>query len=107
MPYYRFIQLSPAESFARADQRKRFVDYLARVINAGNDVPYEAHTLNDSDYQWSVDSGNDWWVFFEEGASGLVRIQHRYGSQLALRALCDWLAFRWQATVLPDTQIAA
>jgi hypothetical protein len=104
---YRWLQTPQAFDFSKASTRKDFLAFMADLLNAGHrrHVPaFEPYGLNthSNDLSWVVDAHNDWWVFFEESDPQLVRVQHRYGDQDALQALCDWVCYRWRLTQVDE-----
>jgi hypothetical protein len=95
------IRTEGAYSFKKAETREQFLTVVAGILSAGQRafVPYKMNGTT-TDLQWVVDAGNDWFLFFDEKDSGLVRIRHRYGDRQGLESLAGWLAYRWRGTVV-------
>jgi len=102
------LKAHPSMSFDK-DTRERFARMVSKLIAAGSDRSGgHLENLNRSDMEWSVDSGNDWWVFFDPRDPSLVRIKQRYDVKPALMAIGGWLAYRWHMKVMtPELALPA
>jgi len=94
------LKLHPSMSFSDKETRQRFVAFVARLLS-GEGREFEPQRLNRpvTDLEWTVDAGNDWWVFFDPQDRSRVRIKHRYDVAPALTSLGGWIAYRWHMTI--------
>jgi len=103
------IEVHPSSTFAKKENRRRFVKYVAAILSAGDDRPFEAHQINASsaENEWAVDSGNDWWVFFDQDNPLRVHIKQRNDVMECLVPLGQLVAYRWRAKVIAPEAVAA
>ncbi len=75
--------------------RKQMAQLIAATIERGthneDHIPYEGNRGDDS--FWHVDSGNDWYVRFDESGTSM-EIRHRYHNKPATEAISTWIAYR-------------
>jgi len=95
------LKAHPSQSFAKKQTRDNFVQYVSELLSAGHG-PFEARQLNPNttDLEWQVDSGNDWWVFFDRNDPSLVRIKNRYDVKPMLMSIGGLISYQWRMTVL-------
>lgn len=95
------LKAHPSQSFVKKEIRDNFVRYVSDLLSAGH-RPFEPQQLNASttDLEWTVDSGNDWWVFFDRQDPTIVRIKNRYDVKPMLMSLAGLISYQWRMTVL-------
>ncbi len=98
---YIRLKVRSVDAFKTQKDRDRFVRFVSELLSAGTSK-FEPYALNSGGggLEWQVDSGNDWFVFFDSEDAQLVRIQHRYADEGALRPLAEWVAYRWRAEIV-------
>lgn len=94
------LKLHPSMSFSDTETRQRFVKFVARLLSVeGREFAPLQLNGNVTDLEWSVDAGNDWWVFFDHDDWSCVRVKQRYDVASALTSMGGWIAYRWHMTV--------
>lgn len=82
--------------------RKRIVEYIADILNAGNKdfIPYKANKWDEM--LWILDSNNNWSVLFREIPSNIIEIIYRYQCETvkAEESLSAWLCFALDAEII-------
>lgn len=104
------LKAHSSATFKTEEDRQRFASFVSDILNAGLSREFTPVRLNEStskSREWSVASNNDWWVFFDEKDTALVRIQHRYGILEALEPLAKYVAYAWRATIVQPEAVAA
>jgi hypothetical protein len=91
--YQRVIQVQEGDCFTRKVTQERFLSFVADILSAGKAkfTPYLLEN-NVPSSPWVVDEANDWWVYFDDADSSLVRLHNRWGNREALNALAAWIA---------------
>jgi hypothetical protein len=95
------LKAHPSQSFAKKETRDNFVRYVTDLLSAGHGT-FEPEQLNvgTTDLEWCVNSGNDWWVFFDRNDPTLVRIKNRYDVKQMLVSLGGLISYQWRMTVV-------
>jgi hypothetical protein len=98
-PLISVIMRNPVKE---GDERKQIAVFVSNTVDAGMNrgfVPYMPNERNDF---WTVDTGNDWKLQFDEKDPRKFRVWHRYNNIEAERAICGWLAFRLGGQVVEE-----
>lgn len=93
-------------NFSKKDERQNFVEMLSATIEGrlhGRFKPYcpnAPYTLF-----WVLDSGNNWWITFDENNENAFEIKYRYQCDdvKAEEALAAWLAYRVKSYVFENS----
>lgn len=102
------LKLKGSFTFANQEKRADFAKFVASLLDSADQPfqPFELNAHNNNGMEWSVDRGNDWWVFFDPRDKQRVRIKHRNGVREALMSLGNWVAYRHYCEVVtPEFQI--
>jgi hypothetical protein len=102
------LKLKGDFTFGDFEKRKDFAKFVAGLLSGDRSFePEEVNAHNKSGgMEWSVNRGNDWWVFFDPQDKKRVRIKQRYDVREALIPLGGWIAYRYYCEVVtPEYQI--
>jgi hypothetical protein len=101
------LKLKGDFAFGNYEARKDFARFVAGLLSSPNHFdPQELNDGRNKGAEWTVDRGNDWWVFFDPNDKKRVRIKHRNDVREALTSLGGWIAYRYYCEVVtPEYQM--
>ena len=94
------VRLTNVHTCNTLEERRKVADYIAVICNGAvsDQVPYQ--TVATDEYEFVLDQGNDWWLYFDRSNPHVFWIKNRYEDLAAAEALMRWVAYRFGAEVL-------